>query len=104
MSDDFRRAAVDRLGNDIRRVLADGVIDDAEREELQGLFRQAVLTVSDVRSVIGRYLLSVQDDVLADGLVTEEERARCRAVVSELKIPPGLLSPQLKAIVGPPSR
>ena len=100
MSDDLRRAAVDRLGSVVRRVLADGTIDDTEREELQSLYRQAVLTVSDVRCVIGRYLLTVQDDILADGLVTEAERQRCRAVVSELKIPEGLLSPQLKAIVG----
>jgi uncharacterized tellurite resistance protein B-like protein len=103
MSDDLRRAAVDRLGSVVRRVLADGTIDDAEREELEGLYRQAVLTVSDVRCVIGRYLLTVQDDIMADGLVTEEERARCRAIVSELKIPAGLLSPQLKAIVGQPA-
>jgi hypothetical protein len=104
MSDDLRRAAVERLGTVIRRVLADGTIDDAEREELQGLYREAVLTVSDVRSVIGRYLLSVQDDILADDLVTDEERERCRAVVSQLKIPAGLLSPQLKEIVGQPPR
>src|SRR3954465_7442914 len=103
MGDDLRRAAVDHLGSVIRRVLADGHIDDAEREELQGLYRQAVLTVSDVRSVFGRYLLSLQEDVLADGRVTEQERERCRRVVSQLRIPLGLLSPQLKAIIGAPS-
>src|SRR3954465_7177701 len=102
MGDDLRRAAVDHLGSVIRRVLADGTIDDAEREELQSLYRQALLTVSDVRSVIGRYLLTVQDHILSDGRVTDEERGRWRAVVSELKIPAGLLSPQLKAIVGQP--
>jgi hypothetical protein len=103
MNNDLRVAAMDRLGSVIRRVLADGHIDDAEREELQGLYRQAILTVSDVRSVLGRYLLTVQDDILADGRVTDQERERCRAVVTELKIPTGLLSPQLKAILGLPS-
>jgi hypothetical protein len=52
-----------------------------------------------VKEVLGRYLRSVQDDVLADGKVTDEERARCRAVVSELRIPPGLLPDSFKAII-----
>ena len=37
--------------------------------------------------------------MLADGKVTDEERARCRAVVSELRLPPGLLPDTFKAII-----
>jgi uncharacterized membrane protein YebE (DUF533 family) len=102
MTQDARSEARQKLGTLIERAMSDGKIDDSERAELQGLYRQAVLTVTDVREVLGRYLRALQDDVLADGRVTEEERTRCRAVVSELKIPHGLLTPQIKAIVGIP--
>ena len=79
--------------------MEDGKIEPGEREELQTVYRQAILTVSDVREVLGRYIKSVQDEVLADGKVTDEERKRCRAVVSELKIPPTLLPESFKAII-----
>jgi|SRR5689334_5496656 uncharacterized membrane protein YebE (DUF533 family) len=102
MSNDLRAAAMERLGKVIERALADGHIDDKEREDLQAIYRQAILTVTDVRMVMGRYLRSLEADVMADGRVTEEERTRCKAVVSQLKIPAVLLSPQIKAIVGIP--
>src|SRR5947207_471810 len=88
---DARTQAKGQLAALIERVMADGKIEPHEREEMQAFYRQALLTVSDVKEVLGRYLGAVQDEVLADGKVTDEERARCRAVVSELRLPPGLL-------------
>jgi uncharacterized tellurite resistance protein B-like protein len=96
---DARAQAKEHLSDLIQRVMEDGVIEPAEREELQSVYRQALLTVSDVKEVLGRYVRSVLDDVLADGKVTEDERKRCRAVVSELKIPPSLLPDIFKAII-----
>ena len=84
----------------IERVMADGKIEPAEKEEMQAFYRQALLTVGDVRDVMSRYLRAVQDEVVADGVVTDEERARCRAVVSELKIPPALWPGEIKSIIG----
>ncbi len=96
---DARTQAKDQLAALIGRVMADNQIEPGEREELQAVYRQALLTVSDVREVLGRYVRAVLDDVLADGKVTEDERKRCRAVVSELKIPPSLLPDIFKAII-----
>ena len=96
---DVRAQAKEQLSALIERVMADGKIEPDEREEMQAFYRQALLTVGDVKEVLGRYLRSVQDDVLADGKVTDEERARCRAVVSELRLPPGLLPDTFKAII-----
>lgn len=96
---DARTEAKDQLAGLIRRVMEDGKIEPSEREELQAVYRQALLTVSDVKEVLGRYVRAVQDEVLADGKVTEDERRRCRAVVSELKIPPSLLPDAFKAIL-----
>jgi uncharacterized tellurite resistance protein B-like protein len=96
---DARAQAKEQLATLIQRVMADNVIEPHEREELQAVYRQALLTVSDVRDVLGRYVRAVLDDVLADGKVTDDERKRCRAVVSELKIPPALLPQSFKAII-----
>ena len=96
---DARAQAKEQLSSLIQRVMEDGTIEPGEREELQAVYRQAILTVSDVREVLGRYIKSVQDEVLADGKVTDEERQRCRDVVSELKIPPTLLPESFKAII-----
>jgi uncharacterized tellurite resistance protein B-like protein len=96
---DTRAQAKEQLSALIERVMADGKIEPGEREEMQAFYRQALLTVGDVKEVLGRYLRAVQDDVLADGKVTDEERARCRAVVSELRLPPGLLPDSFKAII-----
>jgi len=96
---DTRAQAKEQLSALIQRVMEDGKIEPGEREELQTVYRQAILTVSDVREVLGRYIKSVQDEVLADGKVTDEERKRCRAVVSELKIPPTLLPESFMAII-----
>jgi uncharacterized tellurite resistance protein B-like protein len=97
---DVRAQARDQLSALIQRVMADGKIEPSEREELQAVYRQALLTVSDIKDVLGRYIRSVQDDVLADGKVTDDERKRCRAVVSELKIPATLLPDSFLAIIG----
>jgi uncharacterized tellurite resistance protein B-like protein len=102
--DDVRAQAKEMLATLIERVMADGKIEPDEREEMQAFYRQALLTVGDVRDVLARYLRAVQEDVLADGHVTDEERARCRAVVSELKIPPELWPGEIKAIVTTPGR
>ena len=96
---DARTQAKTKLAGLIERVMADGKIDPSEREELQGVYRQALLTVSDIKDVLGTYVKAVQDEVLADGKVTDDERKRCRAVVNELKIPPALLPDSFKAIV-----
>ncbi len=96
---DARAQAKDQLSALIKRVMADGQIEPREHEELQAVYRQALLTVSDVKDVLGHYVRSVADEVLADGKVTEEERKQCRAVVSELKIPPSLLPESFKAII-----
>jgi uncharacterized tellurite resistance protein B-like protein len=96
---DARAEAKEKLGALIERVMADGKIEPAEKEEMQAFYRQALLTVGDVRDVLSRYLRAVQDEVLADGKVTDEERHRVRAVVTELKIPPALWPGEIRAIV-----
>ena len=83
----------------VRRVMADGKIDPAEREEMQAVYKQALLTVIDVKEVLIGYLGEVRAEVLADGKVTEEERARCRAVLVALKLPRELVPADFQSLL-----
>ena len=99
MSVDKAQAKV-KLGEVVRRVMADGKIDASEREEMQSIYLEALLTVIDVKEVLTGYLGEVRDEVLADGKVTDEERARCRAVLAALKLPRELVPPDFQALLG----
>jgi len=96
---DAKAQAKAKLADVVRRVMADGKIDASEREEMQSIYRQALLTVLDVKEVLTGYLGEVRDEVLADGKVTEEERARCRAVLAALKLPRELVPADFRALL-----
>lgn len=99
MSTDKAQAKA-KLAEVVRRVMADGQIDAAERAEMQSIYREALLTVIDVKEVLTGYLGEVRDEVLADGKVTDEERARCRAVLAALKLPRELVPADFQALLG----
>jgi hypothetical protein len=96
MNDDKAQAKA-TLADLVRRVMADGKIEPSEREEMQGVYR--LLTVIDIKEVLTGYLGEVRDEVLADGKVTEEERARCRAVLAALKLPRELVPADFRALL-----
>ena len=97
---DAKAQAKAKLAELVRRVMADGTIDPSEREEMKTIYRQALLTVIDIKEVLTGYLGEVRDEVLADGKVTEEERARCRAVLAALKLPRELVPADFQALLG----
>ena len=94
-----RAQAKTKLAAIVKRVMADGKIDPAEREEMQAVYKQALLTVIDVKEVLIGYLGEVRAEVLADGKVTEEERARCRAVLVALKLPRELVPADFQSLL-----
>src|SRR5687767_3312274 len=99
MSEQVREQARQRLATLIREALEDHTIDQRERDELQALYRSAVLTVNDVKGVLLAEMRSLQEEILADGRVTDAERERCRQVVTALRIPHGLLTQEIKVIL-----
>jgi hypothetical protein len=96
---DAKAQAKTKLAEVVRRVLADGKIEPSEKAEIQSIYREALLTVVDVKEVLMGYLAEVRSEVLADGKVTEEERARCRAVLAELKLPRELVPADFQALL-----
>ena len=88
-----------KLGALISKVLEDGVIDASERESLQTFFKDALLSVSDVKSVYLSCVGALQNEVLADGVVSDDEVRQCKLVVEQLRIPLRMLPPEMVAIV-----
>lgn len=101
MSDahDPRATARAHLADLLARIMEDGQVDEREKKELIDFLNQGLLSVPEVREVFSTYLKGLQDDVLADGLVTEDEQTRIQNAVKQLRIPHTFLSPELKAIV-----
>lgn len=97
--DDARAQAKAKLAEVVKRVMADGKIDASEREEMKIIYREGLLTAPDIKEVLTGYLGGVRDEVLADGKVTDEKRARCRAALAELKLPRELVPPDFQALL-----
>jgi hypothetical protein len=99
LDEDLRATARGYLARLLPKVLEDGRVDETEKEELLGVFRRGILTTADVRQVFGQFLKGLATEVLADGVVTPEEREQVRTAVRELRIPRSFLSPELLSIV-----
>jgi hypothetical protein len=96
---ELRATARAHLARLLPKVLEDGHVDEAEKEQLLAVFRRKILTTADVREVFGTFLKGLAGEALADGIVTAEEQERCRIAVRELRIPRSFLSPDLLAII-----
>jgi hypothetical protein len=99
LDEDLRSTARGYLARLLPKVLEDGRVDESEKEELMAVFRRGILTTADVRQVFGQFLKGLAAEVLADGVVTADEREKCKTAVRELRIPRTFLSPELLAIV-----
>lgn len=75
----------------IDRIFEDGVVDADEREELKKFWVSQGLGVSQVRAVVDAFVAKVWGEVIADGIVTSDEKGRLRAVVYGLKLPVDIL-------------
>jgi hypothetical protein len=96
---ELRATARTHLARLLPKVLEDGHVDEAEKEQLLAVFRRGILTTADVRQVFGQFLRGLAQEVLVDGVVTPEEAEQCRIAVRELRIPRSFLSADLIAIV-----
>lgn len=89
------RPAQEALAALIERIFADGVVTPAEKVELKALYRDKGLTVPEVRHVFTKFLKDTWGEVLADGVVTKDERTKLNLIVSELMLPADALPPEM---------
>jgi len=81
------RPAQEGLLSLVERIFEDGVVSASERSELVSLYRGAGLTVPEVKEVFAAFLKRTWGETIADGVLTNEERAKLATIVRELRIP-----------------
>lgn len=85
-----------RLLGMLARIFSDGVLEDAERAELQEHLRSGALTPESARATMSEFLLTTMKHALADGTVTERERAKLRLIVDTLALPADCIPEDVK--------
>lgn len=93
-----REQARAELSTVMARVVERGEVESVDRLELRRIFRMAVLTVSDVKEVLGTHLKTLASQLQGD-LVQEVEMERCKNIIAELRIPLRLLPPDVLDVV-----
>src|SRR5689334_16479561 len=94
------QASKDQLAELVDRIFADGIVEPAERDELRRLYRDGGLTIPQVREVFAAFVAKTWGEVIEDGVVTPEERAKLTTILRELKLPADILPPQMRQILG----
>ncbi len=90
----------EQLAELVTRIFADGVVTQAERDELHRLYREGGLTVPQVREVFAAFVAQTWGEVIADGEVSTEERRKLATILHELHLPADILPPQMRIVLG----
>ncbi len=83
----------------IERIFADGSVDDSERQELREFWAQRQLSVKLVREVVEAFARKTWGEVMADGVVTPDERRRLWAVVDALHLPEASMPAEMWRVI-----
>ena len=94
-----RKKASALLARFLPRAMEDGVLDEIEQRQLKGILDSGLLAKDEVQRVFREYLLRLRKDMAADGLLTPAEIARCREVVTALRIPRSFLPPEVASMI-----
>jgi uncharacterized membrane protein YebE (DUF533 family) len=88
-----------RLKGMLARVFSDGMLDDAERAELETMWKSGGLTNEQVRKVMSEFVKTTYKHVMADGTVTNLERAKLQNIVRELKLPDDAIPEEVRVVI-----
>jgi hypothetical protein len=83
----LRRVLYEKL----MKVFDDGVLEPSEQKELRELYGLGKLTLADVREVFGTFLRHTWENAMADGHLSDDERAKLSNIVLQLKLPAELV-------------
>jgi hypothetical protein len=93
------RLAQEELLALVDRIFADGIVNASERSELVSLYRDAGLTVPEVREVFTSFLQKTWGEAIADGVFTDDERRKLATIVRELRVPADCMPAIVKIVV-----
>lgn len=84
----------------LKQAFDNGILEPHEQAELKQLYGLGKLTLDDVRSVFGAFLKDEWNKAMADGVLTEDERAKLEKIVTQLKLPSDLVPDDVKRALG----
>ena len=93
------RPAQEELLSLVDRIFADGVVAASERSELVSLYRDAGLSVPEVKEVFTAFLQKTWGESIADGVLTDEERRKLATIVRELRVPTDCVPPIVGIVI-----
>lgn len=83
----------------LARIFSDTTVEDAERAELKAYLTSGALSVTDVKAVFEDFVATTWKITMADGVVSDVEKARLLNIVNELGIAKDMLPAEWAAIV-----
>ena len=83
----------------LARIFSDTKVEDAERNELKVYLTSGALSVADVKAVFEDFVATTWKITMADGVVSDVEKARLINIVNELGIAKEMLPAEWAAIV-----
>lgn len=84
----------------LTKAFADGVLEPHEQSQLRELYGMGKLTLPDVRAVFAAFIQETWQTVIADGVVTDDERKALTNIVDQLKLPLDLVPDDVKRAIG----
>lgn len=73
-----------KLKGMLARIFSDATAEDSERAELDAYLRSGALSKDDVKAVIEDFVKTTWKVTMADGVVSDVEKQRLRAIVDVL--------------------
>lgn len=88
-----------KLKGMLARIFSDASLEDAERKELKAYLSSGALSVTEVKAVFEDFVATTWKITMADGVVSDVERARLVNIVKELGLATDMLPAEWAEIV-----
>ena len=83
----------------IDRIFADGKVEDSERAELRQFWTKQGMSVKQVREVVDAFVGRIWGEVMADHVVSREEKQKLWAIVNGLHLPEEAMPPGMWQVI-----
>lgn len=83
----------------LARIFSDGVVEPKERAELDALRAKGDLTLEQIEKVMVDFFQKTLTYSKADGVITDKERMRLRAIVDELALPESAVPAEVRDLL-----
>jgi uncharacterized membrane protein YebE (DUF533 family) len=83
----------------LARIFSDGQVDDAERNELRTRLSSGTLPAADAQATMLEFLNATYRHAMADGVLSDAEKARLRSIILELELPNACVPEEVKQAI-----